>query len=211
MHRVYELFEVLPNGVPQKMTVATGLELAKSRLQALAKQTLNECFAADAKTRQIVAQMNVPPVKRRAIKRILIVSYDEQLGLRRAALLKSYGYDAVSIIGNEAAKVLLTPTEHYDLFILGHAAPEETRQEMVAWLKEKYPRVKVLALNPPDQTVPGADYNVQQNGPEAWLPIVSQELGNSADGPDKASSGAREVEAGCEMGLSLRRGWPKRK
>jgi short-subunit dehydrogenase involved in D-alanine esterification of teichoic acids len=79
------------------------------------------------------------------------------------------------VIGNEAAKVLLSTMQHTDLalFIVGHAAPEQTRKEMVDWLKAKYPNVKVLALNPPNQQLPDADYNVVQNGPEKWLPFVS--------------------------------------
>lgn len=188
MNRVYEVFEVLPNGVPQKLTVVTGLEIAKSRLNALATRTPNECFAADAKTHQIVAQLNVPAMKRRSIKRILTISYDEQVGLQRAAVLRAQGYDAVSIVGNPAAKVLLTPGEYYDLFIVGHTAPLETRQEMVSWLKERHPRVKILALNPPQQKINGADFNVQHDGSEKWLPIVAQELGGPE--PKNASSGA---------------------
>ena len=45
---------------------------------------------------------------------------------------------------------------------------------MVDWLKAEYPTVKILAFNPPDQIVWKADYNVRQNGPEDWLPIVFQ-------------------------------------
>src|SRR5205823_2813661 len=96
----------------------------------------------------------------------------EQLGLR--------GYDAISVIGNEAAQAVLSSIQHYDLFIVGQAAPQETRREIVAWLRANYPGVKILALNPPNQQILGADYNVRQNGPETWLPIVSQQLSNSA-------------------------------
>jgi hypothetical protein len=80
------------------------------------------------------------------------------------------------VIGNAAAQVLLSANPHKDLafFIVGHAAPSEpTREEMVDWLKEKYPKVKVLALNPPNSQLPRADYNATQNGPENWLPFVS--------------------------------------
>jgi hypothetical protein len=79
------------------------------------------------------------------------------------------------VIGNEAAQVLLSANPHSDLalFIVGHAASERTRKEMVDWLKEKYPNVKVLALNPPNSQLPGADYNAIQNGPENWLRFVS--------------------------------------
>lgn len=58
-----------------------------------------------------------------------------------------------------------------------HFLPEETRREMVDWLKAEYPTVKILALNPPNQQVLGADYNMPQNGPEKWLPIVFQLAG----------------------------------
>jgi len=91
--------------------------------------------------------------------------------------LRSRSYRVVSIIGNEAAKVLSSPIQHYDLF------PEGTRQEMAVWLKAKYPRVKILALNPPNQEVLRADYNVPQDAPENLLSIISQELANSTDSP----------------------------
>jgi len=77
--------------------------------------------------------------------------------------------------GNDAAKALLSANPHNDLalFIVGHAASEQTRKEMVDWLKEKYPKVKVLALNLPHSQLHNADYNATQNGPENWLPFVS--------------------------------------
>jgi|SRR5215469_16346485 len=171
MQRVYEIFEVLPDGSPHRVTVVSGLEFAKMVLESLASRTKNECFAAEAKTHQVVMQMNVPPAR---LRRIFQISYDEELGARRAELLRSHGYGVISVIGNEAAKVLLGSPQRYDLFIIGHAAPQETRREMAYWLKAEYPTVRILALNPPNQQVLGADYNMPQNGPENWLPIVFQ-------------------------------------
>lgn len=182
MHRVYEIFEVLPNGSPQRITVVCGLESAKTRLHQFANDTSNECFAMDARTRQIVALMNVPPATWRATRHIFQISYDEEFGPQRAELLKSRGYAVISVIGNEAAKVLLSSIQPYDLFIVGPAAPEETRREMVDWLRAQYPGVKILALNPPNQQVLTADYNVPQNGSENWLTMISQELRSSANG-----------------------------
>jgi hypothetical protein len=51
----------------------------------------------------------------------------------------------------------LSSIQHYDLFIVGPAAPEDTRREIVDWLKEKYPTVKIPALHPPHQQVSNAD------------------------------------------------------
>jgi len=192
MHRVYEIFEVLPNGSPKRVTAVSGLEFAKIALEGLAKRTSNECFVADAKTRQVVMQRNVAQAK---LRRIFQIAYDQELGLRRAELLRSRGYGVISVIGNETAKALLSSPQHYDLFIIGHAASEETRREIVDWLKAEYPRVKVLALNPPNQQVlAAADYNVPQNGPENWLPIVFQQLANSYD--SRASDSASPRGAG---------------
>jgi hypothetical protein len=180
MYRVYEIFEVPPSGSPRSVATAYGLQFATSKLYEQAKHTHNECYAADLRTHQIVAHMNVPPTKLRAVKRVFQISYDEQSAIRRAELLNSYGYDAVSVISNEAAKFLLTGlltgTERFDLFIIGHAAREETRREMAAWLKTKYPRVNVLALNPPNQQILSADFNAREDGPENWLPIVRHQL-----------------------------------
>ena len=185
MRRVYEIFEVLPNGSPRRVTVVPGLESAKARLDALADSTRNECFVADARTRQIIAMMNVPPSKWRGTKWVFQIAYDEQLGPLRATILRSCGYGVTCVFGNPAAKFLLSSTEleQYDLFIIGHSAPEAIRLEMAAWLKAKYPRVKILALNPPNQQVPTADYNIRLNGPETWLPTVKQHMANSAEGP----------------------------
>jgi hypothetical protein len=174
MYSVYEIFEVLPGGSTLRISRESNLEFAKLALQELAKRTKNECFVADARTRQVMAQLNVSQGKWRAIKRIFQISYDEQLGLRRAELLRSLGYGVISVIGNNPAKVLLTSIQHYDLFILGHAAPEETRTEMIDWIKVKYPRVKILALNAPHKQLLNADYNITLNGPENWLPIVTK-------------------------------------
>jgi hypothetical protein len=175
MQRQYDIYEVLPSGPALKVATVTGLEFAQRRLQALAKHTTSECFAMDAKTRQIVAQMNVPRTKWRATKHIFQIAYDEELGLQRAELLRSIGYGVVSVLGDERAKILLSSVQHYDLFIVGHNAPEQVRREVVDWLKSKYPKVKILALNPPQEELPNADYNVTLNGPEKWLPIVAQQ------------------------------------
>jgi CheY-like chemotaxis protein len=158
------------------------LEFAKVALQGLAKRTKNECFAADARTRQVVMQMNVAPARLQATKRIFQIAYNEELGLRRAKLLEARGYTVMTVVGNEAAKLLLSSIQDFDLFIVGHAAPEETRAEIVEWLRTTYPGVRILAFNPPNQQVLGADYNVRLNGPETWLPIVSQQLASSVNG-----------------------------
>jgi hypothetical protein len=172
VYRAYDIFEVMPDGSTIKRATVSGLEFAKLSLEELSGRTTNEWIAADRYTHQIVAQMNVPLAKR-SIKRVFQIAYDDEAGVRRADLLKNLGYGVISVLGNKAAKFLLSSIQHYDLFIVGPGAPEETRRGIVDWLKEKYPTVKILALNPPRQQVTNADYNVTANGPENWLPLLA--------------------------------------
>lgn len=155
------------------------MEFAKPVLEELAKRTHDECLAGDAKARQIVIRMNIGRAKLRA-KRVFQIDYAEGPALRRTELLKSRGYSVMEVIGNRAAKAVLSSIPHCDFFIVGDDAPEQTRMAMVDWLKAHYPRVKVLAFNPRNQQVANADYNVLENGPENWLSIISQELGDPA-------------------------------
>ena len=48
---------------------------------------------------------------------------------------------------------MLSMPEQYDFFIVGHAADDEVRKEMVLWLKAHHPGVRILALNPPKVSV----------------------------------------------------------
>jgi hypothetical protein len=181
VYRSYEILEVLPDGSPVKRAVVRGLEFAKVTLEDLSTRTRNECIAADEITHQVVAQRNLPPAKRE-IRRIFQIAYDEESSLQWAELLRSHGFGVISVLSNEAAKVLLESVEDYDLFVIGHAAPEESRREMVDWLKTNYPRVKVLALNPPHQPLPNADYNASASDPDGWLVFVTERLAKCASG-----------------------------
>lgn len=175
MYRTYEILEVMLDGSTLKRVVVHGLEFAKVALEDLAKRTSNECIAEDAKTHQVVAQANIPPAKR-AIKRVFQIAYDEEAALQSATLLRSRGHAVISVLNNEAAKVLLSSIQKYDLFIIGHTGPEKCRSEMVDWLKAHYPDVKVLALNSPHQPLPNADYNSSASDPQSWLLFVSEQF-----------------------------------
>lgn len=172
--RQYEIYEVSPNGSMIQHSSADGLEAAWQKLSELAKHTANECFAIHPPTRQVVAQLNVPPAEERGRKRVFQIAYTEELGLARAAELTRRGYSVTTVVGNERAKVLLSSAQGCDLFIIGHAGPEQTRARMVAWLKANYPGVKIVALNSAFGRLREADYNVVLNGPEKWIPIVAQ-------------------------------------
>lgn len=178
MEREYELFEQFPDGSPLWRGHASGLEEVRQRLQEIAKETANECFAMYLPTKEIVARLNARKPSGTLRKRVVFqIGYDAARTQARTEILRLHGYEVISVIGNEAAKLVLDMPQACDLFMVGHAAPEERRAEMVAWLKAKYPKTQILALNSPQiGKLPGADYNVKLNGPELWLPLIASAL-----------------------------------
>ena len=179
MNREYDLFECLPDGSTLWRGVAVGAFDAHLQLRELARTTVNELFAIEVLTGEVLARVNTPLItQQRKIKRVFQIAYDENLLAVRAEQLRAHGYEVRSVIGNKTAKAVLGSGQDYDLFVVGHKAPEETRIEMVGWLKTKYPKVRILALNPPDcECLDGADYNVPQNVPGELLSTVSAALG----------------------------------
>jgi len=125
----------------------------------------------EAKDKRLQATRVQPPSKGNGVFQI---AYDEKLLITRADLLKNRGYQVGSALGNDEAKRILDKRHPYRLFIVGHSAPKETREEIVRWLKTNFQGTKILALNPPDNTkLAEADYNLILNRPEDWLLIVA--------------------------------------
>ena len=174
MEYVYDLFERSQDQSVIWRGSVRGLENARQKLEQIAETTTNECFAMYTPARQIVALLNAARSGYHFAKRVVFqIAYDQHRLVTRAELLRHRGYEVISVVGNEAAKVILgSHQQHCDLFIVGHAAPEETRKEIVDWLKVEYPSVRILALNPKDHQLAKADYNVILNGPNQWLSIV---------------------------------------
>jgi hypothetical protein len=110
-------------------------------------------------------------------KRIFQVAYLEEHFLARAHLLRYRGYTVTSAIGNEAAKAVLPMLPQADLLIIGHAAPEQTRLHMAAWLREHYPQTGILALNPTHEGLATLDLNAAHYPPQAWLRLIEEALG----------------------------------
>jgi hypothetical protein len=171
----YNVFECLADGSFLWRTSVRGLASARLELHKLSGTNSKDHFAMNLQTRELVFSANA---ERRGpvAKRVFQIAYTEELRRKRADVLRGLGFDVLSVIGNEAAKTVLSASSmdgEVAYFMIGHAAPEQTRKEMLDWLKARYPTAKIIALNPPNQQLPGADYNVLQNGPEAWMSLVA--------------------------------------
>jgi hypothetical protein len=121
----------------------------------------------------------------RAAKRISIqspakqivfqIAYDDDRGsAAREVLFRSFGHEVISVMDNDAAKRALASISKVDVFILGHTAPEQTREEMVDWLKVNFPKAKIVALIPSaSPELLRADYNVPQRDWAAWVSLFA--------------------------------------
>jgi len=61
MNRQYDVFEIYPDHSVKWHAWVVGLARAIEKLEALGRETLNECFATDLGTQQIVARVNAGP------------------------------------------------------------------------------------------------------------------------------------------------------
>jgi CheY-like chemotaxis protein len=162
----FDIFKVEGGGACW-MEAAASLEGAKARVKILATSSPGEYLIADQETGE---KISIRP----KTKRILFqIGYDEKGLNARAELLRRFGHEVISVTNNEAAKVALCSYHDVDLFIVGHTAPEQTRKEMVAWLRANYPKVKIVALNPSNDQLIGADHNVLLNDHDEWLALLA--------------------------------------
>ena len=162
----FDIFKVESSGLRWMESVAD-LERARARVKVLAASSPGEYIILNQKTGEKISIK--PPAKRILFQ----IGYDEKGLNARAELLRRFGHEVISVTHNEAAKVALSSFRDVDLFVIDYRAPEQTRREMVAWLKANYPKVKIVALNPSKDQLLGADYNVVLNDPDEWLSLLA--------------------------------------
>ena len=75
---------------------------------------------------------------------ILHVAYDSLLLEVRESALERHGYHVVSVMGNEAAKRIVSPAA--DMVIIGNGGSLDERTEMVNWLAENWPQIAVVVM-----------------------------------------------------------------
>lgn len=162
---LFDIFKVEKRGL-RWMQVASHFERAKARAKVLAASSHGGYVVVNQQTAE---KTSIKPGKRILFQS----SYDEKGMNARAELLRRFGHEVISVTHNEAAKVALSSFRDVDLFIVGHTAPAQTRNEMVAWLKTNYPNVTIVALNPSKDELIGADYNVVPNDYDEWLSLLA--------------------------------------
>jgi hypothetical protein len=163
----FHIFKVQSDGSLRWVEAAADVERAKARAEVL---------AASAPAEYVISNLTGEKISiKSAPKQIVFqIGYDEKGLNARAELFRRVGHHVLSVPDNEAAKRALTSIEKVDVFVVGHTAPEQTRKEMIDWLKTNFPKVKIVALIPSaNRQLPRADYNIVLNDWDEWLSLLA--------------------------------------
>ena len=163
----FRIFKVQSDGSRRWTDAAVNQEDAKVRVKVLAASSPGEYVITNL-TGEEISIKSQP-------KRIMFqIGYDEKDLNVRAELFRRFGHEVISVPDNETAKHALASTHNVDVFVVGYQAPDKTRKEMVDWLKENCPKVKIVALVPStNRQLPRADYNIMLNDWGEWLSLLA--------------------------------------
>ena len=160
----FHVFKVKSDGSLQWLEGAVSVERATARVKVLTASSPGEYVITN-----LTGKVEFPP------KRIMFqIGYDEKELNARAEMFRRCGLEVISVADNESAKRALTSMRNVDVFVVGHAAPEQTRREMVEWLKATFPKVKIVALIPSaNRELSRADYNIVLNDWDKWPSLLA--------------------------------------
>jgi hypothetical protein len=163
----FHIFKAQSDGSRRWMEGAVSVERAKARVEVLAASSPGEYVITNLTGRKISIKSQP--------KRIMFqIGYDEKELNPRAELFRRCGHEVISVPDNQAAKRALLSIRNVDVFVVGHTAPEQTRREMVDWLKANFPKVKIVALIPSaNLQLPCADYNIVLNDWDEWMSLLA--------------------------------------
>jgi len=163
----FDIFKEQADGSLRWLAASASMETAEARVKRLPPGTY-VIISDQRPAKRISIQLPAKQI-------VFQISYDDDKGsAARETLFRSFGHEVVSVADNDAARRALAPISNVDVFILGHTAPEQTRKEMVDWIKENFPKAKIVALIP--SAVPElwcADYNVPQRDWAAWVSLFA--------------------------------------
>jgi len=160
----FHVFKVKGDGSRHWLEGAVSVERATARVKALAASSPGQYVITN-----LTGKVEFPS------KRIMFqIGYDEKELNARAELFRRCGFEVISVADNESAKRALRSIGNVDVFVVGHAAPEQTRKEIVEWLKATFPKVKIVALIPSaNRELSRADYNIVLNDWDKWPSLLA--------------------------------------
>jgi DNA-binding response OmpR family regulator len=109
-------------------------------------------------------------------KRILSVSYHEELLITRRMLLEREGYEVTSALGFTQS-VARCKAGGFDLFILGHSIPDLDKDELIKAFRNANSAPVVSLQRHGELPVHNADFEVPVDDPAEFLKTVGGILG----------------------------------
>ncbi len=107
--------------------------------------------------------------------RIFHVAYDASLLRVRTEMLRHAGFEVTSALGNEEAQRMLSEISQFSLVVVGWSGGEEERREMVRWVKQQHPALRIIALySSHGHAIAEADFNSRSEKPEEWFTAVKK-------------------------------------
>ena len=160
----FHVSKVRSDGSLQWLEGAVSVERATARVKVLSASSPGEYVITN-----LTGKVEFPP------KRTMFqIGYEENELNTRAELFRRCGFEVISVADNEFAKRALASIHNVDIFVVGHTASEQTRKEMVEWLRANFPKVKIVALIPSaNRQVPRADYNIVLNDGKECLSLLA--------------------------------------
>lgn len=168
MSQQFQISKLESDGGLRLIEQADDLERARARVKKLSAFSPGEYVIANQQTGEKIS------IKTHVKQIVFQIGYDEKDLNARAELFRRCGHHVISVADNQAAKAALTSAQDVDVFVVGPNAPEQTRNEMVQWLKTNFPNVKIVALIPSaSRKLPCADYNIVLNDWDEWLSLLA--------------------------------------
>ncbi len=174
MHREYDLFRRSHEKSAHWLYSIIGLKEACERLEKEAEQTPAEVYLQHLRSGEIVARLNIAMSDRG--KAFFYVGRDPAASANVTSSLSRLGYTVTTHQNNETARVVLGLMQSYDYFILGDGAAGQ--REAICWfIKNRFPRSVVLALNRHHSELAGADLNFPEiSVPGKWIAAMQDLL-----------------------------------
>lgn len=112
-------------------------------------------------------------------KRILSVSYHEELLITRRMLLEREGYAVTSALGFTQS-VARCKEGSFHLFILGHSIPDADKNELIKAFRNTNDAPVLSLQRHGERQVHNADFEVPVDDPAEFLQTVAQIFGESS-------------------------------
>ncbi|HKW31561.1 MAG TPA: hypothetical protein VJN92_01050 [Candidatus Acidoferrum sp.] len=168
MSQQFRISKVESDGTVRLIEQADDLERARDRVKKLGAFSPGEYVISNQQSGERTS------IKTHVKQIVFQIGYDEKDLNARAELFRRCGHHVISVVDNQAARQALTSIQNVDVFVVGPNTREETRKEMVDWLRANFPQIKIVALIPSaSHQVPRADYNIVLNDWDEWLSLLA--------------------------------------